>query len=51
MKSHESPKTNPICEVAEILAVGLIRHFTKNLPTNLSNGEKGSQNERVENRA
>ncbi len=32
MKSHESPKTNPICEVAEILAVGLIRYFTKNLP-------------------
>lgn len=47
MKSHESPKTNPICELAEILAVGLIRYVTKNP----SNGEKGSQNERVENRA
>ena len=51
MKSHESPKTNPICEVAEILAVGLIRYFRKNLPTNPSNGEKGYQNERFENRA
>lgn len=42
MRNHQSPTTNPLCEVAEILAIGLIRYVTKNLPTNPSTGEKGN---------
>ena len=40
MKNHESPTTNAIGEVAEILAIGLIRYLTKNLPTKSALGRK-----------
>ena len=42
MKKRELPKTNAIGEVAEILAIGLIRYITKNLPTKPSTGKKGN---------